>query len=242
MPDVDYPVPAGTLRGYLAVPSAAESSAAGHGGGPWPGVVVVHEIFGLTDDIRAQADRFAAQGYVALAPDLFAWASTPKCLLATLKAAAVGHGRALDDVDAARDYLGARDDCSGYVGVVGFCLGGGLAMLLAPNGFSVASANYGHLPRRPATALAGACPIVASYGGRDLQLRGAAAKLERLLTDLDVEHDVKEYPTATHGFLFPHTGRAKWSEPLLVRYDAAAADDAWRRIFAFFDSHLKEAP
>jgi carboxymethylenebutenolidase len=233
--DLDYPVTSGTLRAYLAVPSGP-----GAGNGPWPAVVVVHEIFGLTDDIRAQADRFAANGYVALAPDLFAWASAPKCLLATLKASAVGHGRALDDVDAARAYLETRDDCTGKVGVAGFCLGGGLAMLLAPKGFSAVSANYGHLPRTPATALAGSCPIVASYGGRDLQLRGAAAKLESVLTDLDVEHDVKEYPAATHGFLFPHTGKAKWAEPWLVRYDAAAADDAWGRIFDFFDSRLKE--
>ena len=50
-----------------------------------------------------------------------------------------------------------------------------------------------------------------------------------------------EYPSATHGFLFPHTGAAKWAEPWLVRYDAAAADDAWRRIFDFFAAHLKEA-
>ena len=236
MPDLDFPVPAGTLRGYLAVPSGPDPPP-----GPWPGVVVVHEIFGLTDDIRAQADRFAARGYVALAPDLFAWGATPKCLMATLKASAVGHGRALDDLDAARDFLAARDDCTGQVGIAGFCLGGGLAMLLAPKGFDVAAVNYGHLPRAPETALAGACPIVGSYGGRDLQLRGAAAKLDRVLTDLDVEHDVKEYPGAAHGFLFPHTGKAKWSEPWLVRYDPDAAADAWTRIFDYFDAHLKEA-
>lgn len=233
MPDLEYPVPSGTLRGYVAVPSG--------GSGPWPGVVVVHEIFGLTDDIRAQADRFAAQGYLAFAPDLFAWGSAPRCLMATLKASATGHGRALDDLDAARDYVAARDDCNGVVGVAGFCLGGGLAMLLAPKGFRVAAVNYGHLPRSPKTALAGACPIVGSYGGRDPQLHRAAAKLSGVLGSLGVANDVKEYPTATHGFLFPHTGRSKWTEPWLVRYDADAAADAWTRIFAFFDSHLKEA-
>ena len=227
-------MPNGTLRGYLAVPSDA-------GPGPWPGVVVVHEIFGLTDDIRAQADRFAARGYVALAPDLFAWGATPKCLMSALKASAVGHGRALDDLDAARDFLAGRDDCTGNVGIAGFCLGGGLAMLLAPKGFRVVAANYGHLPRAPKTALTGACPIVGSYGGRDLQLRGAAAKLDKVLTDVDVEHDVKEYPAAKHGFLFPHTGKAKWSEPWLVQYDPDAAADAWARIFDYFDAHLKEA-
>jgi carboxymethylenebutenolidase len=205
-------------------------------------VVVVHEIFGLTDDIRALADRFAAAGYLALAPDLYAWGSAPRCLMATLKASAVGRGRALDDVDAARDFLAVREDCTGKIGVIGFCLGGGLALVLAPQGFAAAAANYGHLPPRdPKSRLAGACPVVASYGGRDRQLRGAAAKLDGLLDDLDVEHDVKEYPTARHGFLFPHTGRSKWAEPLMVRYDPAAAADAWHRIFTFFAAHLQEA-
>jgi carboxymethylenebutenolidase len=235
VPDLDYAVPSGTLRGYVATPPTP---------GPWPGVVVVHEIFGLTDDIRTQADRFAAAGYLALAPDLLAWGSTPRCLMATLRASAVGRGRALDDLEAARDYLVARDDCSGRVGIIGFCLGGGLAMLLAPKGFAVSSVNYGHLPRDPKARLAGACPIVASYGAKDIQLKGAAAKLDAILADLDVERDVKEYPTARHGFLFPHESRAsRWSEPWLVRYDAEAAADAWQRIYAFFDHHLRsEAP
>jgi carboxymethylenebutenolidase len=231
VPDLDYPVPSGTLRGYLAIPSTP---------GPWPGVVVVHEIFGLTDDIRAQADRFAAAGYLALAPDLFAWASTPRCLMATLKASTVGHGRALDDLEAARDFLAHRDDCSGRVGVIGFCLGGGLAMLLAPKGFAASSVNYGHLPRDPQMRLAGACPVVASYGAKDIQLKGAAAKLDSVLAQLDIERDVKEYPNAKHGFLFPHTSRgSSLSEPWMVQYDADAADDAWQRIFEFFDRHLR---
>ena len=56
-----------------------------------------------------------------------------------------------------------------------------------------------------------------------------------------MEHDVKEYPTAKHGFLFEHTGKASLSEPLMVQYDEAAADDAWQRIFAFFDQHVRES-
>ena len=111
-------------------------------------------------------------------------------------------------------------------------------MLVAPEGFEVAAPNYGQPPRHLEQALAGACPMVASYGGRDLQLKGAAAKVERALTSLGVEHDVKEYPTAKHGFLFEHTGKTAWSDPWMVAYDAAAADDAWQRIFTFFDQHL----
>lgn len=232
MTDTTIPVASGTLPGYLAVPTTP---------GPWPGVVVLHEIFGLTDDIRAQADRFAARGYLALAPDLFAWGATPRCLVASFRAMAKGEGRLFDDVEGARRSLVDRHDCTGGVGVIGFCFGGGLAMMVAPHGFDVSAPNYGHLPPKPLERMRGSCPTVASYGAKDWTLKGAAAKLETALTTLDVEHDVKEYPTAKHGFLFEHTGRTSWSDPWMVAYDAAAADDAWQRIFTFFDRYLRSA-
>jgi carboxymethylenebutenolidase len=197
---------------------------------------------GLTDDIRRQADRFADKGYLALAPDLYAWGFRPRCLVATFRTLASGRGRALDDISAARRHLADRDDCTGRVGVVGFCLGGGLAMLVSSDGFDAAAPNYGHPPRDVDRALAGSCPIVASYGGSDWMLPGAADKLDAALTRLDVEHDVKEYPGVKHGFLFEHTGFWSVTEPLMVKYDAGAADDAWNRIFGFFDEHLGGTP
>jgi len=229
--DTSYPVAGGTLRAYLATPTTP---------GPWPGVVVVHEAFGLTDDIRRQADRFAEAGYLALAPDLYDWGRTARCLVAAFKTLATGRGRALEDIKAARTHLAERADCTGRVGVIGFCLGGGLALLVASDGFDAAAPNYGQLPRHIDTVLAGGCPIVASYGGKDWTLRGAAGKLEDSLTRVGVEHDVKEYADAKHGFLFEHTGKATLGEPWMVKYDPAAADDAWARIFAHFDDHLKE--
>jgi carboxymethylenebutenolidase len=225
-----YPVASGTLRGYLAVPSAP---------GPWPGVVVLHEVFGLTDDIRRQADRFADAGYVALAPDLFAWGNTARCLVATMRSMLAGHGRALDDVQAARRFLADREDCTGQVGVIGFCMGGGLAVLVSPEGFAASAPNYGDVPKDAERRLRDACPTVASYGAKDRRLRGTAQRLDAALTALGVDHDVKEYPEAKHGFLFRHTGKASLSEPLMVKYDPDAAADAWQRIFAFFDKHLR---
>ena len=233
MTDVTFPVAGGTLRGYLAAPSGPAA-----GSGPWPGVVVIHEVFGLTDDIKRQADRFAEHGYLALAPDLFAWGSSARCLVATMRTLFSGRGRALDDIQGARTFLADRDDCTGSVGVIGFCMGGGLALLVAPSGFAAAAPNYGDVPRRPAEQLRGSCPVVASYGYKDRRLRGSADKLASVLTTLGVDHDVKEYPTAKHGFLFEHTGRTSWTQPVMVQYDAAAADDAWQRIFAFFDKHV----
>ncbi|HET6818810.1 MAG TPA: dienelactone hydrolase family protein [Mycobacteriales bacterium] len=231
MPDIRYAAPEGELSAYLATPA---------GPGPWPGVVVVHEIFGLTDDIRRQADRFAAAGYLALAPDLYSWGLTPRCLVATLRTLSTGSGRARDDIDAARRRLSEDSSCTGKVGIIGFCLGGGLALLVSPDGFDAAAPNYGFLPKDPIRRLEGACPVVASYGGNDRPLKGAADKLASTLGRLGVDHDVKEYPGARHGFLFKHHGVTGLSEPLFVAYDADAADDAWRRIFTFFDARLKE--
>lgn len=231
MTDVEFPAASGTLPAYLAEPTGA---------GPWPGVVVVHEAFGLTDDIRRQADRFAAQGYLALAPDLYGWGSKARCLVATFRTLFTGRGRALDDIQAARRFLGDREECTGKVGVIGFCMGGGLAILVSPLGFDVAAPNYGEVPKDAQRVLEGACPMVASYGAKDRAMKGRPQRLEAALTALGVEHDLKEYDGAAHGFLFPHTGKSRVFEPVLVRYDPAAAEDAWRRIFAFFDAHLRK--
>ena len=105
---------AGDLPAYLAVPSTP---------GPWPGVVVLHEIFGLDDAIRAHADRMAAMGYLALAPDLMAWGSRMQCIVAAFRSLRTGSGRAFDDIARSRQWLLDDPRCAGDVGVIGFCLG-----------------------------------------------------------------------------------------------------------------------
>ena len=233
MPDTTLWTPAGEVEAYLALPVGA---------GPWPGVVVLHELLGVTADIRAHADRFAARGYVALAPDLFSF-RRPKavCVLGAFRSLARRTGPAFAAIEAARTALAQRADATGRVGVIGFCMGGGFALLAAPSGgFAAASVNYGFVPRDPATVLRGACPVVAAYGGRDPMLRGAAAKLEAALEANGVEHDVAEYPEASHSLLNRHAGRI----PLLydrvtgIGWQEPAATDALRRIDAFFDRHV----
>jgi len=235
--DVALPEVAGGSRGLtgaLAVPD---------GPGPWPGVVVVFEAYGLNDVMRRQVARLADAGYLALMPDLFAEGGPRRCLGATFRALRAGEGRAFVDIETARAELAARPDCTGAIGVLGFCMGGGFALAAAVDrGFSAASANYGMLPK-DLDALAGACPVVGSYGARDRSLRGAAATLERVLTEHGVPHDVKEYASAGHSFL-----NDAESGPALMRLltrpilgagpDPEAAADAWRRIEAFFGEHL----
>ena len=184
------------LRAHLSVPPV--------GDGPWPGVVVLHEAFGLNDDTRQQADRLAAAGYLALAPDLFTAGGRLRCLRSTFAALLSGEGAAYGDIEASRAFLAGRADCTGKVGVIGFCKGGGFALLAATRGFDAAAPCYGPLPQDLEARLAGACPVVASYGARDRGLRGAAARLGSALEAAGVEHDVREYPDAGHSFLNRH--------------------------------------
>ena len=213
------------------------------GEGPWPGVVLVHEAFGVNDVMRRQAERFASAGYIALMPDLFTEGGARKCLSQTFRELNAGTGRSFADIESARQLLIARQDCTGEVGVIGFCMGGGFALAAASLGFGVASANYGRLPKEIDRALAGACPSVGSYGGSDSSLTGAAKKLDDSLTRLGIDHDVKEYPDAGHSFLNdaesgPPVLRFLMKRILGAGPNPEAATDAWQRIDAFFAEHL----
>jgi carboxymethylenebutenolidase len=110
--------------------------------------------------------------------------------------------------------------------------------------FNVASVNYGEVPQDAADRLRGACPIVASYGRRDLTLRGRAERLQRALSELAIPHAVKESPDAGHSFLNRINAGPVLGSLLHVthfNYHHPSAEDAWRRILTFFDEHLRQA-
>ncbi len=225
----------GTVDGYLAVPQPEVSGAP-----PWPGVVVVHDALGMSDDVRAIAERFATAGYVAVVPNLYARGGFARCVRSVFRELIAGEGRAHDDIDAARGHLAERPDCTGRIGIAGFCMGGGFALLGATRDFDASAPYYGELPA-DTSVLEGACPIVASFGARDRLpgMKGAAARLERVLTDHGVPHDVKEYPDAGHSF----ANRMAGPMNALLRvtgmaYHHESSEDAWRRVMSFFATHL----
>ena len=233
--DLTFPSSTGRpMRAALALPGAT---------GRRPGVIVIHEIFGLNDDIRRIAGRFADLGYVALVPDLFDTGG-PRvlCVARTLLALSRGEGPAFADLDAARAWLAARPEVdASRIGAAGFCMGGGYALLYAVRApLGVTAAFYGDVPKT-ADGLRGICPVLGGYGGRDRFFAKQGERLETLLRELGVPHDVRIYPDAGHSYMSPHTGVmatiGAWS-PMAAAYDPAAAADSWARIESFFRQHL----
>jgi carboxymethylenebutenolidase len=228
----------GELDGVLALEDSRPP-------GRLPGVIVVHEIFGSQPEILEVADRFAARGYGALAPDLFSAGMRLACLTrAMVELAKGGQGKTVGAIEASRAWLAARPEIDGQrMAVIGFCMGGGFALAFAaggPPGLRAASVNYGQVPPK-AQALARCPPVVASYGGRDLVVGREAKRLERHLEELEIEHDVKLYERAGHSFMTDGhhpIGRLVFL-PMRVAHEPRAAADAFDRVFAFFGRQLE---
>lgn len=211
------------MQAFLAAPA---------GTGPFPGVVVIHEISGLNQNIRDIAGRLANEGYAALAVDLFTGANRAICILRIfygilmrpLKNGVVG------ELQSSLDYLGALPEVDpNRLGAIGFCMGGSYALQLActVDGLRAASVFYAQNPR-PLEAVSRACPIVGSYPERDFTAN-AARRLEPVLEQYHVPYDIKIYADARHSFFNDQR----------TAYHAEAAADAWRRTLLFFNTYLR---
>jgi carboxymethylenebutenolidase len=229
---IEIDTPAGPIDALLDIPE---------GQGPWPGVVVIHDAMGYGPDKRSTNAHIAAAGYVAMTPNMFARGGWARCVAKVMRDVLTQRGRALDDVLAARDHLQALPECTGRVGIAGFCMGGQFALVMSPKGFSASAPFYGTpLPRELSETLDGACPIVASFGGRDPMGIGAPKKLQQVLDHKGVTSDIKVYPGAGHGF-----ANKLPAQPLIriagFGYNQAATEDAWARVFTFFGEHLRNS-
>jgi carboxymethylenebutenolidase len=212
----------GGCRAHVELPAKGEGGR---------GVLVLHEIYGLNNDIRRIARRFAAEGYIAVAPALFGGL---RCLAQTLRSTT-----RRQEIDGWREWM--RDEHGvEHAGIIGFCMGGGFALGHVATGsdFEAVSVNYGAVP----ADLSRVCPVVGSYGERDMLFLPQAERLIKLLEKVDVDNQVKTYPGAGHSFINQHEGWQKALEwiptPMAVGYHEEAAEDAWARIFAFFEKHV----
>jgi carboxymethylenebutenolidase len=207
---------------YLATPVGA---------GPHPGVVVIHEAYGLNDNIKAITRRFAEAGYVGLAVDLFSGRNRAVCMARYMGGMLLGsvHRYGIDDLKAALTYL-AKDRTvdAKRLGAIGFCMGGGFAIAWActDSRLKAIAPFYGANPR-PLDVVSRLCPVVGSYPEKDFTANAGRA-LDKALDQNHIAHDIKIYPDARHSF-FNETASS---------YNVAAAEDSWSRVMKFFGEQI----
>lgn len=214
-----------TIDGYLALPAAA---------GKHPAVILIHEYWGLNDWIRDNAQKFADQGYAALAVDLYRGkvASDPGEAHELMRG--LPQDRAIRDMEAAFDYLASRSDVDAQkIGVIGWCMGGGLALQLAVHEARLAACavNYGALPTDSADIAKIRAPVLGNFGADDRGITPADVReFEKSMKAAGKSIDVKIYEGAGHAFENPNNKEG---------YRPEATADAWSRISAFFAKALK---
>ena len=221
--EYDSPQGGGRMRGYLARPTSAAARL--------PGVLVIHENRGLNPHIEDIARRLALEGYLAFAPD----ALTPLGGYPGSEDAArelfgrLNRDTLVNDFVAALEYLRGHADCTGSIGAVGFCFGGGMVNQLAARlpELDAGVAFYGsqvpadQVPRIEA-------PLLLHYAGIDERINAGWPAYEAALRENGVEYEAYVYEGANHGF----------NNDTTPRFDADAAERAWRRTLDFFEAHL----
>ncbi|MGE5624495.1 MAG: dienelactone hydrolase family protein [Bacillota bacterium] len=213
------------VKGYLSRPASAK--------GPLPGIIVIHEWWGLNDNIRRTADRLAGEGYEVLAVDLYNGqsAANPDDAKKYMMGVMADPDAAKDNLKQAYAYLHDHEKAT-KMGVIGWCFGGGWSLqtaLLLPDKLEAAVVYYG----RPVTDVAELStlkmPLIGFFGELDQGITVAdVAAFQKALKDAKVNAEIHEYPNAGHAFANPSGNN----------YQAAAAEDSWQRTVKFFKDHL----
>ena len=222
---VDYATMNGhTAKGYLSRPSDST--------GPFPGIIVIHEWWGLNDNIRSMTDQLAAAGYQALAVDLYngRLAETPEDARRLMSASLENRDVLTENVRQAYSYLSSQKQ---KVGTIGWCFGGGWSLNTAialPEDIDATVIYYGRLVSERDVLQPLKMPILGFFGGLDqgISLKSVSA-FEEVLIALGKEVDIRIYDDADHAF----------ANPSGTNYQAGPAKEAWEETLAFFHKHLK---
>ena len=211
-----------TLKGFVARPNKE---------GKFPAVVVIHEIYGLNDNIRNITRRLAKEGYAAMAVDLFGGRIKAVCIARAMGAMLTGKTDHFGtrDLKSALDYFSEESFVDAeHLGAIGFCMGGGFAIVWAceDKRLKTIAPFYGTNPK-PIEKLKDICSVVGSYPEKDFTAK-MGKKLNEVLDEQAIPHNIKIYEGAKHSFM-NEDGKA---------YDPEAAEDAWERTLEFFKKHI----
>jgi len=225
--EVSYKSGDDTVKGLLYTPV---------GKGPFPAIVVIHEWWGLNDWVKEQASKLAAQGYAALAIDLYRGKVADTSDMAHELSRGVPEDRALRDLHAAVEFLKSQPNIrKDRIASIGWCMGGGYSLDVALQEPTLAATviNYGHLSTDPAAIQKIHAAILGNFGAQDKGIPPEdVKKFEETLKQAGKRSDIKIYPDAGHGFQNPTNKNG---------YRAADATDAWQRTVKFLNETLKKS-
>jgi carboxymethylenebutenolidase len=221
---VEFPSNGTTTPGYLARPE---------GDGPFPGVIVIQEWWGLNDNIKDIANRFAREGFAAFAPDLYHGEVTAEPDVAQKKMMALDMPRASRELVQATEHLAAQPFIQGRgIGATGFCMGGGLALTLATDTplIRAVAPFYGGNPEPIDKVQNLQGPVFAIYAENDAWIGPPVREaLKQALTEHGKKHEIKVYPGTHHGF---------FNDTRAEVHDKGASADAWAKTLALFRENL----
>jgi carboxymethylenebutenolidase len=226
---ISYASNGGTSDGYLASPAGDTA------GAPVAGVIVIQEWWGLVHHVTSVADRFAAEGFLALAPDLYHGVQTSEPDEAMKLLMGLAMDQAAKDIAGAAACLAGRPDCTGKIGVVGFCMGGSLALWAATLSPEIVAAS-GYYPPLPWERMR---PVWPNYHGKAALIHTSEEDGGPEDSDILAGKRLIEQgggAVTVHGY--PGTRHAFFNDERPEVYDAAAAELSWARTLAFLRASL----